>query len=206
MQVADQVTVLRQGRVTAEVAVAETTVNELARLMVGRDVIFDFTRNQGEIGEIALEVAGVSASNDRGIRALDQISFALHTGEILGIAGVDGNGQSELAEVITGLRPLETGAIRIYGKDISGTGIRERKQVYGIGYIPEDRQNTGLVLDYPATGNLALRDFNRAPFSRAGFMNTELRCKFKIVSFIINRTLISKSRMKPFMIIKSFYV
>jgi ABC-type uncharacterized transport system ATPase subunit len=173
MQVADQVTVLRQGRVTAEVAVEKTTVNELARLMVGRDVIFDFARHAGEIGEIALEVADVSATNDRGIQALDQISFALHAGEILGIAGVDGNGQSELAEVITGLRPLETGVIRIYGQNISGSGIRERMQVYGIGYIPEDRQNTGLVLDYPATANLALRDFNRAPFSRAGFMNTE---------------------------------
>ena len=149
MQVADQVTVLRQGRVTAEVAVEETTVNELARLMVGRDVVFDFKRHKSEIGEIALDVADVSATNDRGIQALDQVSLALHTGEILGIAGVDGNGQSELAEVITGLRPLETGIIRIYGKDISGTGIRKRKQEYGIGYIPEDRQNTGLVLDYP---------------------------------------------------------
>jgi len=173
MQVADQVTVLRQGKVTAEVAVEETTVNELARLMVGRDVIFDFTRHEGTIGEIALEVAEVSASSDRGVLALDQVSFALHAGEILGIAGVDGNGQAELAEVITGLRPLKSGAIRIYGRDISGSGIRQRKQDYGIGYIPEDRQNTGLVLDYPATRNLVLRDFNRAPFSRAGFMNTE---------------------------------
>ena len=173
MQVADQVTVLRRGRVTAEVAVDETTVNELARLMVGRDVIFDFARSKGDIGDIALDVADVCALNDRGIQALDQISFCLHVGEILGIAGVDGNGQSELAEVITGLRPLESGAIRIFDEDISGTGIRKRKQDYGIGYIPEDRQNTGLVLDYPATANLALRDFNRAPFSKAGFMNTE---------------------------------
>jgi simple sugar transport system ATP-binding protein len=105
------------------------------------------------------------------MRALDRVSFALRSGEILGIAGVDGNGQAELAEVITGMRPLEAGFIRVYGKDISRTGIRERKQKYEIGFIPEDRQNTGLVLDYPATDNLALRDFNRAPFSRAGFMN-----------------------------------
>ena len=173
MQVADQVTVLRRGRVMAEVAVDETTVNELARLMVGRDVIFDFARGKGKIGDIALDVADVCALNDRGIQALDQISFSLHTGEILGIAGVDGNGQSELAEVITGLRPLESGAIRIFDEDISRAAIRKRKQDYGIGYIPEDRQNTGLVLDYPATANLALRDFNRAPFSKAGFMNIE---------------------------------
>lgn len=171
MQAADQVTVLRQGRVTAEAAIEDTTVNELARLMVGRDVIFDFVRSEGNIGEVALEVENVCASNDRGIRALDRVSFALRSGEVLGIAGVDGNGQTELAEVITGLRPLEGGVIRVYGKDISRAGIRQRMQKYEIGYIPEDRQNTGLVLDYPASDNLALRHFNRVPFSRAGFMN-----------------------------------
>jgi simple sugar transport system ATP-binding protein len=171
MQAADQVTVLRQGRVTAEAAVEDTTVNELARLMVGRNVISDFVRSEGSTGEVALEVENVCASNDRGIRALDGVSFALRSGEVLGIAGVDGNGQAELAEVITGLRPLEAGVIRVHGKDISGAGIRERMQKFEIGFIPEDRQNTGLVLDYPASDNLALRDFNRAPFSRAGFMN-----------------------------------
>jgi simple sugar transport system ATP-binding protein len=171
MQAADQVTVLRQGRVTAEVAVADTTVNALARLMVGRDVTLEFVRNDGQAGAVALEVEEICATNNRGIRALEQVSFALRSGEILGIAGVDGNGQAELAEVITGMRPLEAGFIRVYGKDISRTGIRERKQKYEIGFIPEDRQSVGLVLDYPATDNLALRDFNRAPFSRAGFMN-----------------------------------
>jgi simple sugar transport system ATP-binding protein len=171
MQAADQVTVLRQGRVTAEAAVEDTTVNELARLMVGRNVIFDFVRSESSTGEVALEVENVCASNDRGIRFLDRVSFALRSGEVLGIAGVDGNGQAELAEVITGLRPLEAGVIRVHGKDISGAGIRERMQKYEIGFIPEDRQNTGLVLEYPASDNLALRDFNRAPFSRAGFMN-----------------------------------
>ncbi|UCD79033.1 MAG: ABC transporter ATP-binding protein [Desulfobacterales bacterium] len=173
MQAADQVTVLRQGRVTAETAVADTTVNELARLMVGRDVIFDFVRSEGKIGEVALEVENLCASNDRGIRALDRVSFALRSGEILGIAGVDGNGQAELAEVITGMRPLEAGFIRVYGQDISGAGIRERMQIHEIGFIPEDRQNTGLVLDYPVTDNLALRSFNCAPFSRAGFMSAK---------------------------------
>jgi len=172
MQVADQVTVLRQGNVTAELPVKQTTVNELAKLMVGRDVNFDFGRQDGEIGEIALEMSDVSALNDRGIRALDRVSIVLHAGEILGIAGVDGNGQAELAEVITSLRPLEAGIIRIDGGDISGAGIRRRKQLHGIGYIPEDRQNTGLVLDYPAAANLALRDFNRKPFSKSGLMNT----------------------------------
>ena len=172
MEAADQVTVLRQGRVKAEVAVADATVHDLARLMVGRDVVFDFVRSEGQSGEIALEVENACALNDRGIRALDRISFELCCGEILGIAGVDGNGQAELAEVVAGLRPLESGRIRVYGEDISRADIRERKQKHAIGFIPEDRQNTGLVLDYPAIHNLALRDFNRAPFSRAGLMNT----------------------------------
>ena len=172
MQAADQVTVLRQGRVRAEAAVSDTTVNRLARLMVGRDVIFEFVRGEGRSGEVALEVENVCASNDRGVRALERVSFTLRSGEILGIAGVDGNGQAELAEVIAGMRPLEEGQIRVYGKDISGTGIRERMQKIGIGFIPEDRQNTGLVLDYPATANLALRDFNRPPFSRTGIMRS----------------------------------
>jgi simple sugar transport system ATP-binding protein len=170
MQAADQVTVLRQGRVRAEVAASDTTVNKLARLMVGRDVIFDFVRGEGKSGEVALEVEHVCASNDRGVRALEGVSFALCAGEILGVAGVDGNGQAELAEVITGMRPLGAGKIRVGGRDISGAGIRERMQEFGIGFIPEDRQNTGLVLDYSATANLALRDFNRAPFSRKGIM------------------------------------
>jgi simple sugar transport system ATP-binding protein len=171
MQVADRVTVLRRGRVTAEVDVSETTVNELARLMVGRDVLFEFERNPGEIGDVALEVEDACALNERGVQALDHVSFVLRNGEILGIAGVDGNGQVELAEVITGLRSLKQGAIRVYGKDISGLNIRERKQTHGIGYVPEDRQNIGLVLDYPVVANLILRDYNRQPFSHAGFMN-----------------------------------
>jgi simple sugar transport system ATP-binding protein len=171
MEVADRVTVLQRGKVTAEVDVGNTTINELARLMVGRDVLFEFERRPGEAGDAALEIDGVCALNERGAQALDHVSFALHKGEILGIAGVDGNGQAELAEVITGLRSLQKGTIRLFGKDISKSDIRQRKQKYRIGYIPEDRQNTGLVMEYPVAANLALRDFNRRPFSRGGFMN-----------------------------------
>jgi ABC-type uncharacterized transport system ATPase subunit len=168
---ADRVTVLRRGKVTAEVGVRDTTVNELARLMVGRDVLFEFERSQRETGDVALAVEGLCALNERGIQALDHVSFVLRSGEILGIAGVDGNGQAELAEVITGMRTLQQGIIRVGGRDISRCDIRRRSQTHGIGFIPEDRQHTGLVLDYPVAANLMLRDYNRAPFSSAGFIN-----------------------------------
>ncbi len=171
MDVADRVTVLQRGKVTAEVDVAKTTINELARLMVGRDVNFKFDRKQGVAGNVALEVGDVCTLNERGAQALDHVSLTLHAGEVLGIAGVDGNGQAELAEVITGLRSLQKGTIRLFGKDISKTGIRQRKQVHRIGYVPEDRQNTGLVLEYSVASNLALRDFHQRPFSRKGFIN-----------------------------------
>ena len=171
IKVADRVTVLRRGEVKAEVDVRDTSVNELARLMVGRDVLFEFERGQRQTGGAALEVEGICAPGDGGVQAIDHVSFVLHNGEILGIAGVDGNGQAELAEVISGLRPLQKGVIRVFGQDISHSAIRVRKQKYGIGFIPEDRQYTGLVLDYPVTANLMLRDYNRSPFSNAGFIN-----------------------------------
>lgn len=171
MDVADRVTVLQRGKVTAEVDVAKTTINDLARLMVGRDVNFEFDRKQGVAGNVALEIGDVCTLNERGAQALDHVSLSLHAGEVLGIAGVDGNGQAELAEVITGLRSLQKGTIRLFGKDISRTSIRQRKQVHRIGYVPEDRQNTGLVLEYSVASNLALRDFNQRPFSRNGFIN-----------------------------------
>ncbi len=171
MEVADRVTVLQRGKVTAEVDVGNTTIDELARLMVGREVLFKFEKRRDEMGDVALEIDDACALNERGVQALDHVSFTLRAGEVLGIAGVDGNGQAELAEVITGLRSLQKGTIRLFGKDISKSTIRQRKQSYRIGYVPEDRQNTGLVLEYPVAANLALRDFNRRPFSRIGFLN-----------------------------------
>ena len=97
--------------------------------------------------------------------------FDLRAGEILGVAGVDGNGQRELGEVIAGLRPLQAGQIRVHGRDISDLGIRQRRTVAGIGFVPEDRQGTGLVLDYAASENLILRDFDRRRSPACGILN-----------------------------------
>jgi simple sugar transport system ATP-binding protein len=174
MAVADRVTVMRAGTVTAEDETAATDRRRLARLMVGRDVVFELEERHGEPGAAVLEAEGLVAENDRGLRALDDLSLTLRAGEILGVAGVDGNGQSELAEVIAGLRPLLAGKIRVQGRDISGLGVRQRRTVAGIGFVPEDRQGTGLVLDYAAPENLILHEFDRRPVARLGILNFRL--------------------------------
>lgn len=171
MAVADRVTVLQRGRTTAEAEVKDTTVNELAHMMVGRDVLFEFERHPRDAGAAALVLENVCTEREKGLRALDNASFSLHEGEILGVAGVDGNGQSELAEVIAGLRPLARGSITVGRDNITRLSPRVRKQNYGIGYIPEDRHGTGLVLDYPVVSNVMLRDFGQPPFARGGFID-----------------------------------
>jgi general nucleoside transport system ATP-binding protein len=174
MAVADRVTVMRAGRVTAEDETADTNRRRLARLMVGRDVVFELERRRGEPGEVVLEAEGLCAENDRGLLALDDLSLTLRAGEILGIAGVDGNGQDELAEVIAGLRPLRAGRIRVRGRDIAGLDIRRRRTEAGIGFVPADRQGTALVLDYAAPANLILHEFDRRPVARLGVLNLGL--------------------------------
>jgi general nucleoside transport system ATP-binding protein len=171
MQVADRVTVMRAGRVVGEMDAARTDAKELARLMVGRDVMIELRPHQDRRGEIVLEAEHLVATGDRGTRALDDLSFGLRRGEILGVVGVDGNGQRELGEVIAGLRPLDGGRILVEGRDIGPLSIRRRKVEAGIGFVPEDRQATGLVLDYPVATNLVLRDFDRAPASRYGLLD-----------------------------------
>ena len=171
MAISDRVTVMRGGKVTADVATDETNPKELARLMVGRDVVFDIERGTGTKGDTVLEVKHLRARSDRGLDALDDVSFAIAGGEILGIAGVDGNGQQELAEVIAGLRPLEGGEILVAGADITDASVARRRHHHGMGYVPEDRHRVGLVLADSVAANTMLRDFNRAPFSKAGWFD-----------------------------------
>lgn len=171
MAVADEVTVMRDGKVTAELKTSETNPRELARLMVGRDVVFDITRSEGHFGPAKLTVEGLRAQNDRGLQALDDVGFEVRTGEILGIAGVDGNGQAELAEVIAGLRPIEAGRILIGGADAAHASVAERKHGFKMGYVPEDRQVVGLDLNHSVAFNLILRSLGRAPFTRFGILD-----------------------------------
>ncbi|QPC94457.1 ABC transporter ATP-binding protein [Mesorhizobium sp. INR15] len=171
MGVADRITVMRHGKVTYESDSGETTPRDLARRMVGRDIVLNLNRVKSPPGEIVLEASGLTARNDQGTRALNDLGLTLRAGEVLGVTGVDGNGQRELGEVIAGLRTLEAGTIMVEGKDIAALDVRARKNQAGIGFIPEDRQHTGLVLDYPVATNLILRDYDRPPASRNGMLN-----------------------------------
>lgn len=170
MSVSDRVTVLRDGKVVSTVKTSETNEKELARLMVGRDVSFIPNKTKVEPGPVRFELRNVGTRNRRKVPVLRDVSLTVRAGEIVGVAGVDGNGQSELAEVITGLYPLEAGEVLLDGQRISGLsprGITER----GVAHIPEDRHRRGLVLEFTVAENCILKDFFRAPYVRRGFLD-----------------------------------
>jgi simple sugar transport system ATP-binding protein len=171
MAVADDVTVMQDGKVMASMPRSQSDPASLARTMVGRDVLFRVKSTTSRSGEEVLRLDGVSASNARGLKALDQVSFSVHAGEVFGIAGVDGNGQAELAETIAGLRPVDTGRISLLGADITRASVSERAGALGIAYVPEDRHRDGLVLDETVAQNMILRTYDRAPFARFGFFD-----------------------------------
>ncbi len=163
MAIADRITVLRRGRVEAsELLASEVNKKELARLMVGREVLFRIDKGPSKPGEAALEVKRVSALDDKGLLALKEISLEVRQGEILGIAGVAGNGQRELAETICGLRPAAGGEIRVHGKDVSNASPR-RVLEEQVTYIPEDRVGVGSVPNMNVAENLALRNYRQEP-------------------------------------------
>ena len=171
MAIADDVTVMQDGRVKASLARSDTDPAALARTMVGREVLFQVKRSAHSTGETVLRLADVSASNARGLKALDGITVEVRAGEVFGIAGVDGNGQAELAEVIAGLRPIESGRIYVSETDMTQASISERADKFGIAYVPEDRHRDGLVLDESVAQNMILRTYDRRPFARFGFFD-----------------------------------
>ncbi len=167
---ADRVTVLRGGRVVGTTSPAETTEAELARMMVGRDVLFTVEKPAAAMGRTMLAVEAVNAINDKGLPALKDVSLTIREGEILGIAGVAGNGQRELAEVITGLRRARSGRIQVYDTDVTNQSpldvIRQ-----GVSHVPEDRLGMGLVPNLPISDNEALKAYRRPPLSHGPFLN-----------------------------------
>ena len=163
--IADRVTVLRKGKVTAEgVETTGMTKKSLAQLMVGRDVVFRIDREAQQIGETVLSVNNVSAENNKGVPALRNVSLDVRQGEILGIAGVSGNGQSELAEVITGLRKCE-GSITVNGTEVGNqspaVAIRE-----GVAHVPEDRTHVGSAPNLTITENTIMKDYGEEPIAK----------------------------------------
>ena len=164
--VADRVTVLRGGKSIATVDAADATPRSLARLMVGREV--EIARRVGDeraVGDVVLEVEGVSADGDRGTAALLDVSLSLRAGEIVAVAGVAGNGQRELAEAIAGVRPTRSGSVRAGGRRLRGGDPREAISA-GIAYVPEDRLGVGLAPTLSIASNVVLKSYRRAPASR----------------------------------------
>jgi general nucleoside transport system ATP-binding protein len=160
--IADNITVLRRGRVVAE-RPPTTSDAELAALMVGRAVQLRVSKEAARPGEVMLDVRDLSVPAEHGGLAVDSISFDVRAGEILGIAGVQGNGQTELCEALMGLRP-STGTVLLAGADIAGASTRDRLRA-GIGYIPEDRQEDGLVGAFPVADNLVLDVYDQPPYA-----------------------------------------
>ncbi len=173
MAVSDRVTVMRNGRVVQTVNAAATNANELAKMMVGREVFLNIPKPALPAGAVVLAVTGLAAQSDRGLPALKGLSFEIRRGEILGIAGVDGNGQTELAEALTGLRRATGGTVAVSGHDVTHASPREIMDL-NVAFIPPDRQHTGLLLTFSVGENLIGKEFCRPPFSKRGFLQERL--------------------------------
>ena len=171
-RVAKRCTVIRRGKFIGVVDVATTSVNEMAAMMVGRPVSFKVEKAPKTPGEAVLEVENLNVLNNKGVLGVKDFSLSVRRGEIVGIAGVDGNGQTELVEAITGLRKIQSGSIKFLGEDISTLSIKDRNEK-GLGHIPEDRQKRGLILSMPIASNMVIKDFDKAPFSKNGILNKD---------------------------------
>lgn len=167
LAVADRITVMRAGRVINTVRPSETDSAQLANMMVGRQVILTVDKKDHEASGEILKVEGLSVRDQRNLETVHNVSFTVRGGEVLGIAGVQGNGQTELSEALTGLRHPTSGKVTIDGNDLTGKPPRVITEA-GLGHIPEDRQRHGLVLTYTIADNMALCDYYHAPFSVRG--------------------------------------
>ena len=168
---ANRCTVLRRGKYIDTLNVAETTESELAEKMVGRTVNFRIEKKKANPGETILSIQNLTVIGSRGEPAVQDLSLEVRSGEVVGIAGVDGNGQSELVAAISGLLPAKAGKIFLKGKDISGESIRNRNES-GMGLVPEDRHKHGLVLDFRLDENLILKNFREEPYTnKYSFLN-----------------------------------
>ena len=169
-QVADKCTVLRRGKFINEVDVKNTSEKEMAEMMVGREVDFKIHKPEINVGNKVLEIENLNVKNTRGTRAVENFSLSVSAGEIVGIAGIDGNGQTELVEAITGLISATSGKISLNGKDITNYSIKKKIQE-GMGHVPEDRHKHGLILDFKLKENFIVHDYDSPEFSNKGILN-----------------------------------
>jgi simple sugar transport system ATP-binding protein len=172
LEISDRITVFRNGKVVGTTTPDEATEASLASMMVGREVILTVDKKPAKPGEVVLDVADLFVTDDRHLVAVNGVSFQVRAGEILGVAGVQGNGQKELVEALTGLRPLASGKVNLLGKDISRASPRSIREA-GSAHVPEDRQRDGLVLSFPIRDNLVLTTYYEPPFARGISLQTK---------------------------------
>lgn len=172
LSLADRITVVRQGRVVGTRRPEETSEEELAAMMVGRDVVLSVEKAPARPGKPVLTVDNLWVESDQGQPAVRGVSFEVRAGEILGIAGVQGNGQTELMEALFGLRKPYAGRILIDGHEVTGASPRQLAEM-GVGYIPEDRQRDGLILPFPVAENLVLNRYHQPPYSQRGVLQRD---------------------------------
>ena len=165
--VAERCTVLRRGKYIGTVNVSDVSEQDMAEMMVGRAVKFEIDKEPAKPGDVVLSIQNISVKNSRDQMAVKDLSLDIRAGEVVGIAGVDGNGQSELIFGITGMSPLESGKIYLHGKDISNYSIRKRIEA-GVGHIPEDRRKHGLVSEFTVAENVVLKNYYKKPYTMKG--------------------------------------
>jgi ABC-type uncharacterized transport system ATPase subunit len=170
LEIADRIVVMRGGKVVAEVLPSDVTQQDLADLMVGRSVDLTVDKETAAPDQTVLRVREVTVLDDRNVKAVDGVTFDVRAGEIVGVAGVQGNGQTELIEGITGLRPILSGSVMVGETDVTGASTREMHRL-GVSHIPEDRQESGLVLDFSVAENMVLDSYYDRPFSRGILMD-----------------------------------
>ncbi len=169
LDIADRITVLRRGKLVETLPATGATEASLARLMVGREVLLRIEKTSRAPGAALLQVEGLRVSDDRGLEKVRGISLEVRAGEIVGIAGIDGNGQTEMIDALAGLRSVDDGTVRIDGDDVTRASVHGHLEG-GLGHIPEDRQRRGLVLEYSIAENIALHDYRSQPASRYGWL------------------------------------
>ncbi|NJD58716.1 MAG: ABC transporter ATP-binding protein [Anaerolineae bacterium] len=165
MEICERITVIRRGKVVGSVTPAEADKNKLAEMMVGRAVILEIEKKPPQLGDTVLSVQDLKVLDQRRQLAVDGVSFDVQAGEVLGVAGVQGNGQTELVEALTGLKASEEGSIKFLDKDITKSKPRQITEL-GSAHVPEDRQQDGLVLSFPLTENLVMNTYYLPPFSK----------------------------------------
>ena len=169
LEIADRITVLRRGKTIETVPREGATEESLARSMVGREVLLRVDKPPAQPGDVMLRVEDLHVLDDRGIAKVNGVSFDVRAGEIVGIAGVDGNGQSELIDAIAGLQKIRSGSVELAGRTYDSASAREMLDA-GLGHIPEDRQRRGLVLEFTIAENIALHDYAKSPDAKWGWL------------------------------------